>query len=59
MLFLNFILIYILVSFFTPLDKKGKEQNSSGIYCERLINTPKIDSQEYFYQEAYKKENNM
>ena len=40
-------------------DKKGKEQNSSGIYCERLINTPKIDSQEYFYQEAYKKETNM
>lgn len=40
-------------------DKKGKEQNSSGIYCERLINTPKLDSQEYFYQEAYKKEADM
>lgn len=34
-------------------DEKGKEQNSDGIYCDRHINNPKIDSQETLYEESY------
>lgn len=34
-------------------DEKGKEQNSDGVYCDRHINNPKIDSQETLYEESY------
>ena len=34
-------------------DEKGKEQNSDGVYCDRHINNPKIDSQEALYEESY------
>ena len=34
-------------------DEKGKEQNSSGQYVDRIINETKLNSQERFYQEAY------
>lgn len=34
-------------------DEKGKEQNSAGEYCDRLLHEPKLNSQEIFYQEAY------
>ena len=38
-------------------DEKGKELNASGEYCDRLLNTPKKNSQEIFYQDAYDNEN--
>lgn len=34
-------------------DEKGKEQNSAGEYCDRLLHEPKLNSQEIFYREAY------
>lgn len=34
-------------------DEKGKEQDSDGIYHARKVNEIPIDSQEYFYQQAY------
>ena len=34
-------------------DEKGKEQNSEGEYCDRSVNAEKLNSQEFFYQEAY------
>lgn len=38
-------------------DEKGKEQNSEGEYCDRSVNAEKLNSQEFFYQEAYDMEN--
>ena len=38
-------------------DEKGKELNALGEYCDRLLNTPKKNSQEIFYQDAYDNEN--
>lgn len=38
-------------------DEKGKEQNSEGEYCDRSANAEKLNSQEFFYQEAYDMEN--
>ena len=35
-------------------DEKGKEQNCNGIYADRCINNPKLDSQETLYLEAYR-----
>ena len=37
--------------------EKGKEQNSEGEYCDRSVNAEKLNSQEFFYQEAYDMEN--
>lgn len=34
-------------------DEKGKEQDCNGIYRDRQLNTPKIDSQETLYEESY------
>lgn len=34
-------------------DEKGKELNGEGVYQDRDINEPKINSQERFYREAY------
>lgn len=34
-------------------DEKGKEQDSEGIYHSRSINEAPVDSQEYFYEQAY------
>ncbi len=34
-------------------DEKGKEQDCSGIYHDRQLNTPKVDSQETLYAESY------
>ena len=38
-------------------DEKGKEQNSEGEYCDRSVNAEKLNSQEFFYKEAYDMEN--
>ncbi|MDY5846886.1 MAG: polyphosphate kinase 1 [Bariatricus sp.] len=38
-------------------DEKGKEQNAKGEYCDREVNADKLNSQEFFYQEAYDLEN--
>ena len=38
-------------------DEKGKEQNSEGEYWDRSVNAEKLNSQEFFYQEAYDMEN--
>lgn len=38
-------------------DEKGKEQNAKGEYCDREVNEDKLNSQEFFYQEAYDLEN--
>ncbi|MGN0406130.1 MAG: polyphosphate kinase 1 [Bariatricus sp.] len=38
-------------------DEKGKEQNSAGEYCDRSVNEEKLNAQEFFYQEAYDREN--
>ena len=38
-------------------DEKGQEQNSEGEYCDRSVNAEKLNSQEFFYQEAYDMEN--
>ena len=38
-------------------DEKEKEQNSEGEYCDRSVNAEKLNSQEFFYQEAYDMEN--
>jgi polyphosphate kinase len=35
-------------------DEKGKLLTSDGVYIDRDINEDKLDSQEYFYNEAYK-----
>ena len=34
-------------------DEKGKVQNAQGIYEDRNLGEKKLDSQEYFYEEAY------
>lgn len=34
-------------------DEKGKVQNTQGIYEDRNLGEKKLDSQEYFYEEAY------
>lgn len=34
-------------------DEKGKEQDSEGVYHSRSINEVPVDSQEYFYEQAY------
>lgn len=34
-------------------DEKGKEQDSEGVYQSRSINEVPVDSQEYFYEQAY------
>lgn len=34
-------------------DEKGKELNAEGIYCDRNINQPRFNAQEYFYEIAY------
>ena len=35
-------------------DEKGKELTSDGTYVDRKINSTKLDSQELFYETAYK-----
>ena len=35
-------------------DEKGKELTSDGTYVDRKINATKLDSQELFYETAYK-----
>ena len=35
-------------------DEKGKELRADGEYVDRKINTTPIDSQEQFFEEAYK-----
>lgn len=34
-------------------DEKGKEQDSNGIYHSRKVNDIPVNSQEYFYEQAY------
>lgn len=34
-------------------DEKGKELDAEGNYCDRDINQPHFNAQEYFYQRAY------
>ena len=36
-------------------DEKGKEQGMDGLYHDRHINEEPLNSQEFFYQEAYRK----
>lgn len=38
-------------------DEKGKTENANGNYIERNLDKEKLDSQEYFYEEAYIAEN--
>ena len=35
-------------------DEKGKELTSNGTYVDRRVNAEKLDSQELFYEMAYK-----
>lgn len=39
-------------------DEKGKQLNNEGIYVDRDINETKLNSQEYFYEQAYQKAKN-
>ena len=34
-------------------DEKGKILTSDGIYADRNLQNPKLDSQEFFYEKAY------
>lgn len=36
-------------------DEKGKEQDANGIYHSRKVNDIPVNSQEYFYEQAYEK----
>lgn len=39
-------------------DEKGREQDAEGIYHSRTINEEPLDSQEYFYEQAYANQRN-